>query len=393
MASLLLGAVTRKYPRERDEEKDLRVSLKHYDRILAKSAGLGDYLSSIQHAHTCLLLHNRLVDIHLTRQKDKAEKARQRGYSSKVAHHLLKIRQIEAKKLAVPAFIHPDYKQLTEGQEISLAAEGSSALVPTASPQNHSPAHTSPHNTAPQQQRQHQQQYQQQQQSQKQNQQQSGSKRADDNVLYLLQHQMAAISANDQQQQQQPAGTQDIIRRLQHQATLSAPQSTRQSSAPPLQPGQPPSDTPNPRPSPRQPLPPPAYQPPTHHGPTSPVSPQQSTNSSAEQRRTRTEYGRREGGGEMVEEREGESSREQNGYNRQGEGQTTSGPVVMLQGERGRSAGEAGRETGATNEHDKRGAVWNGGSPQSGKEEKQDREEGEGQRETTSGPVVMLHAR
>ena len=398
--------VARKYAHERDEEKDLQVSLKHYDRVLSKSASLGDYLSSIQHAHTCLLLHNRLVDIHLARQREKAERARQRGHSAKVAHHLLKIRQIEAKKLAVPAFVHPDYKRLTDTQDVSLAAEGSSALVPTASPQHHSPRHTSPHNSSP-----HRAHQPQQQQSGAAHEQQAGSstRRGDDNVLYLLQHQMAAI-ANMQQQppqahlseQHQQGGTHDLIRRLQHQATTSAPHSTRQASAPPLPPSQPPSDSPvHSRSSPRQTQAPPAYQPPTPHVPVSPVMPLSSPHNHG------TTDDRREGAeqkpGQEQEEREGVRSRQDSAYNAGGEGQTANGPVVMLQGERGRSAGETGRETGATsngtaNGYGRKSEVRrsvNGGSPQSGdgggKEEKE--EVGEGQRETTSGPVIMLNAR
>ena len=89
---------------------------------------------------------------------------------------------------------------------------------------------------------------------------------------------------------------------------------------------------------------------------------------------------------------------EENGYNHEGEGQTNSGPVVMLQAERGRSAGEYGRDTGTSSYDNRKGTVWrngNGaGSPQSGKEEKlEEREEGESRRETTDGPILMLNTR
>ena len=392
-------------PLPRDEEKDLQISLKHFDRVLVKSAGLGDYLSAIQHAHTCLLLHNRLIDIHSARQKEKAQQARRRNNHSRVAHHLLKIRQIESKRLAVPAFIHPDYKQLSDKQDVTLAAEGSSAFMPTASPASHSPNHASPHNHSP---HQPQQQQQSQQQLQHQHEQQSSGKRdSSDNLLYLQPHQMAALSAMQQQrlpqqhhshsqQQQQANDTQDIIRQLQHHAT-----NTRQPSAPAASStGFSPSESPKAaRPPPR--LPPPAYQPPTPPAPTSPTSPEYSPHRQSNGRSTGGETGGTMGTGydrraedvAELDEREG-GEREENGYNREGEGQTRSGPVVMLQPEGSSPQSQRGGGTSTTG-YDRNGVAWKSGgavnSPQSGKEEK--REGGEGQRETTSGPILMLNAR
>ena len=380
-----------------DEEKDLRGSLKHYDRVLAKSASLGDYVSSIQHAHTCLLLHNRLTDIHLARQRDKAERARQRGNSSRVAHHLHKIQQIEAQKLAVPAFVHPDYQKLSDMQDVTLAAEGSSALVPTAAPAAISPTRISPHShVAHQQQQQHS--------SQHATEQFAGTKRdSNDNVLYLLQHQMAAISAmqqrpqqHQQQQshdQQQPTDTQDIIRRLQMQAAT-----TRTPSAPQLASNSPSSDS---LVHPRTPRPPPpAYQPPTPPVPSSPASPPTSSPHANGRRDDRAASGEPAGttgeyepGTDVIEEVEGVAGQAESAYNRQGEGQTSSGPVVMLQAGPGSPAGGRSPSGTAPPAYDRKGIVWRteGRSPLSGKEEK--REEGESQRETTNGPILMLNAR
>ena len=128
-ASSPSSSPTASFPSTEAEERELRSSLRHHSSLLSASARRGELLSTLSEAHTAILCHNRLCDLHRQRQEHKLQQAVQAGRKGSAERHRLKIAAAVSSRIPLPAFVRSEFATLESLrlQHATLTRDGGSS--------------------------------------------------------------------------------------------------------------------------------------------------------------------------------------------------------------------------------------------------------------------------